>query len=40
MIRLSIDRFVGDRKQIAVLLAEDGTTIDYPELLLPIEGYP
>jgi hypothetical protein len=38
--RLTIDRFEGDKKQIAVLLAEDGTTIDYPELLLPIEGYP
>jgi hypothetical protein len=34
-IRLSIDRFEGDRKQIAVLLAEDGTAIDFPRALLP-----
>jgi hypothetical protein len=32
-IRLSIDRFEGDRKQIAVLLAEDGTTITIPRAL-------
>jgi hypothetical protein len=34
-IRLSIDRFEGNRKQIAVLWAEDGTTINIPEALLP-----
>jgi len=34
-IRLSIDRFEGDRKQTAVLLAEDGTAIDFPKALLP-----
>ncbi len=34
-IRLSIDRFEGDKKQIAVLLAEDGTTINFPKILLP-----
>jgi hypothetical protein len=34
-IRLSIDRFEGDGKQIAVLLAEDGTAIDFPRALLP-----
>jgi hypothetical protein len=33
--RLSIDRFEGDKKQIAVLVAEDGTTIDFPRALLP-----
>ena len=27
-LRLSIDRFEGDKKEIAVLLADDGTTID------------
>ena len=34
-IRLSIDRFEGDKKQIAVLLAEDGTPINFPKILLP-----
>lgn len=34
-IRLSIDRFEGNRKQIAVLLAEDGTAINFPKSLLP-----
>jgi Protein of unknown function (DUF3006) len=33
-IRLSI-RFEGDRKQIAVLLADDGTAINSPKTLLP-----
>jgi hypothetical protein len=32
--RLSIDRFEGE-KQIAVLLAEDGTAINLPKALLP-----
>jgi hypothetical protein len=35
-IRLSIDRFEGDRKQIAVLLADDGTPINFPKALLPL----
>jgi hypothetical protein len=34
-IRLSIDRFEGDRKQIAVLLMEDGEQINWPKKLLP-----
>jgi Protein of unknown function (DUF3006) len=34
-IRLSIDRFEGDKKQIAVLLAEDGTPINFPKTWLP-----
>ena len=34
-IRLSIDRFEGDKKQIAVLLAEDGTTINFPKACSP-----
>ena len=34
-VRLSLDRFEGDRKQIAVLLAEDGTPINLPKALLP-----
>ena len=34
-IRLSIDRFEGGKKQIAVPLAEDGTTINFPKALLP-----
>ena len=35
MIRLSIDRFEGDKKQIAVLLTDDGTPINFPKALLP-----
>ena len=34
-IRLSIDRFEGDGKQIAVLLTDDGQTINFPRALLP-----
>jgi hypothetical protein len=34
-IRLSIDRFEGDKKQIAVLLAEDSTAINFHRALLP-----
>jgi hypothetical protein len=34
-IRLSIDRFEGDKHQIAVLLIEDGTPINFPKGLLP-----
>ena len=33
--RLSIDRFEGDKKQIAVLLADDGDQINFPKGLLP-----
>jgi hypothetical protein len=34
-LSLSIDRFEGDLKQVAILLAEDGTTIHFPRRLLP-----
>jgi hypothetical protein len=34
-IRLSLDRFEGDRNQIAVLLTDDGTPINFPKVLLP-----
>ncbi len=34
-MRLSIDRFEGDRKKIAVLVTEDGRTILWPRDLLP-----
>jgi hypothetical protein len=34
-IRLSIDRFEGDKKQTAVLIAEDGAAINFPKALLP-----
>jgi hypothetical protein len=34
-LRLSIDRFEGDRKQIAVLLTDDGMPISFPKALLP-----
>jgi hypothetical protein len=33
--RLSIDRFEGDRQQVAVLLTDDGTPINFPKALLP-----
>jgi hypothetical protein len=33
--RLSIDRFEGDKKQVAVLLTDDGTAINFPRALLP-----
>ena len=35
MIRLSIDRFEGEKKQIAILLTDDGTLINFPKALLP-----
>jgi hypothetical protein len=35
IIRLSIDRFEGAKKQIAVLLTDDGTQISFPRALLP-----
>ncbi len=34
-IRLSLDRFEGDKKQVAVLLTDDGTAINFPRALLP-----
>ena len=34
-IRLSIDRFEGHRKQVAVLLTDNGTPITFPKTLLP-----
>jgi hypothetical protein len=34
-IRLSLDRLEGDRKQVAVLLTDDGTPINFPKALLP-----
>jgi Protein of unknown function (DUF3006) len=33
--RMSIDRFEGDKKQVAVLLADDGTQVTFPKNLLP-----
>jgi hypothetical protein len=33
--RLAIDRFEGVRKQVAVLLTDDGTQINFPKKLLP-----
>jgi hypothetical protein len=34
-LQLSIDRFEGDHKEIAVLLTDDGVTINVPKSLLP-----
>ena len=34
-VRLTIDRFEGEKKQVAVLLADDGTAINFPRRLLP-----
>ena len=38
--RLSLDRFEGENKSIAVLLTDDGDTINFPKSLLPagVEG--
>ena len=33
--RLSLDRFEGKNKSIAVLLADDGTVLNVPKALLP-----
>ncbi len=33
--RLSLDRFEGKGKQIAVLVTDDGETINFPKALLP-----
>jgi hypothetical protein len=34
-IRLTIDRFEGDKEPIAVLLTDDGEQISFPKALLP-----
>src|SRR5205823_5460424 len=34
-LRLTIDRFEGAKKQIAVLLTDDGDSINFPKALLP-----
>jgi hypothetical protein len=34
-VRLSIDRFEGDGKRVAVLLSDDGTQVNFPRALLP-----
>ncbi len=34
-LRLSIDRFEGRKKEIAVLLTDDGIQINFPKRLLP-----
>ena len=34
-VQFSIDRFEGDRKQVAVLLTDDGTQVNFPKALLP-----
>jgi hypothetical protein len=33
--RLSIDRFEGDKKDIAVLLTDDGEQVNFPKKMLP-----
>ena len=38
--RLSFDRFEGKGKQIAVLVADDGTTVNVPKSLLPSGAKP
>jgi hypothetical protein len=39
-IRLSFDRFEGKGKRIAVLVADDGATLNVPEPLLPAGAKP
>jgi hypothetical protein len=34
-LRLTIDRFEGDKNQVAVLLADDGSQVNFPKALLP-----
>ncbi len=34
-IRLSLDRFEGKNKQIAVLVTDDGETLNIPKAMLP-----
>jgi Protein of unknown function (DUF3006) len=38
--RLSFDRFEGKGKQIAVLVADDGRTVNFPSSLLPPGAQP
>ena len=38
--RLSLDRFEGKGKQIAVLVADDGATLNIPRSLLPAGAKP
>ena len=38
--RLSLDRFEGNDKQIAVLVTENGDQIDFPRELLPGDARP
>jgi hypothetical protein len=38
--RLTIDRFEGEKKEIAVLLTDDGTSINLPKRLLPRAARP
>ena len=38
--RLSLDRFEGKGKQIAVLVADDGATLNVPKSLLPAGAKP
>jgi hypothetical protein len=33
--RLSVDRFEGDKKQVAVLLTDDGAHVNFPRALFP-----
>lgn len=37
---LAVDRFEGDGQQIAVLLTDDGTQINFPRTLLPKSSKP
>jgi hypothetical protein len=39
-VRLSFDRFEGKGKQIAVLVADDGATLNVPKSLLPAGARP
>jgi hypothetical protein len=34
-VQLAIDRFEGEKKSVAVLIAEDGTPLNFPRKLLP-----
>ena len=38
--RLSLDRFEGKAKQLAVLIADDGTAVNIPRSLLPAGAKP
>jgi hypothetical protein len=38
--RLSFDRFEGKGKEIAVLVADDGATVNFPKSLLPPRAKP